>query len=312
MGSKRERSPNYPYLGLDTAIELTKKLYDAAKAGDIRVTDIAETWGLSPTSGSLARYASALGQFGLIVAGGSGAKRRIKISPIGRRIIEDNRPGVREDLCAEAALRPPIIRELFLGSDRITAWGHDRPVDRVAESALQFDLSFTPDAAKKFLSVYDESIKFIPEEERGQNEFDEEGEIDEGDVPIAGTLRPAGKHSPEVRTGDLIQWTSNGQDQFGSPSRVRAVSEDGRWVFVEDSQTGIPVQEITVVERFASAPVSAAPPTLPLPRAATPQLELNQIVFKSEGDGVISISCRVDAEGLARLEKKIAAFKLLL
>lgn len=46
--------------------------------------------------------------------------------------------------------------------------------------------------------------------------------------------------------------------------------------------------------------------------AQPPKLATNDIQFKSEGGGLISITATLDADGLADLEKKIAAFKLLL
>jgi hypothetical protein len=311
-GPKRERSPNYPYLGLGAAIELTKILLDAAKASEIRVTDIAEPWGLSPKSGSLARYASAVAQFGLVTASGSGAKRRIRVSPIGRRIIEDSRPGVRESLCQEAALKPNIIRELFKGSDRITAWGHDRPIDNMAESALMFDLSFTPDAAKRFLGVYDETIKFIPKQSEGdelRTDDTRHDPKDEGEEPSGNQMS-----SPKsIKIGDFIQWTSNDQIQFSTPRRVRSLSDDGQWVFVEKSATGIPTHEVEVLGHIPKDQGSKmAAPTLAFAEQSEAHSELNKINFKSEGDGVISISARLDSEGLVLLEEKIAAFKLLL
>jgi hypothetical protein len=48
------------------------------------------------------------------------------------------------------------------------------------------------------------------------------------------------------------------------------------------------------------------------PPLASPLGELNKINFRSEGSGKITISATLDAEGLALLEKKIEAFKMLL
>jgi hypothetical protein len=51
-----------------------------------------------------------------------------------------------------------------------------------------------------------------------------------------------------VKIGDLVQWTSNGVDQFETPRRVRGVQthEGKRWVFVEGTKTGLPISEVTV------------------------------------------------------------------
>ena len=158
---KRERSPSFPYIDLSTSIDHLAKLYAAAKMNEVRVPDVAEAWGMTAKSGSLLRYVSALGQFGLVDTSGSGEARRIKVSVDGRRILEDDRPGVREELCSLAALKPKIIQWLYHGSEDAPAWGQDRPNDSIAESSLKFDLNFTSEAARRFLTVYDATIKHV-------------------------------------------------------------------------------------------------------------------------------------------------------
>src|SRR5262249_24097365 len=50
----------------------------------------------------------------------------------------------------------------------------------------------------------------------------------------------------QIKPGDYIQWTSGGIDQFFRPMLVSRVV-DGH-VFVEDSTTGIPMKEATIVD----------------------------------------------------------------
>jgi len=50
---------------------------------------------------------------------------------------------------------------------------------------------------------------------------------------------------PVIEVGDLVQWTSAGVDQFGELAMIRALSPCGKWAFVEGSETGIPVAELT-------------------------------------------------------------------
>lgn len=78
-----------------------------------------------------------------------------------------------------------------------------------------------------------------------------------------GSRAPLGAESevPSVKfggavAGDLIQWESGGALQFETPHRVRWVSEDGAWLAVEGSDTGIPMSQVTVEQ--------AAPPKPPL------------------------------------------------
>jgi len=52
----------------------------------------------------------------------------------------------------------------------------------------------------------------------------------------------------EVKIGDEVQWTSQGADQFAEPRKIKSISEDGKYAFVEGSDTGIPVAELSVTE----------------------------------------------------------------
>jgi hypothetical protein len=50
--------------------------------------------------------------------------------------------------------------------------------------------------------------------------------------------------APEV--GDYVQWTSHGVDQFNPARKVRQILDRHAWV--DGSQTGIPISEVTVAE----------------------------------------------------------------
>lgn len=244
---KRERSPSFPYIDLDTSVDLALRLYRAARMNEVRLADAAVAWGMTGNSGSFLRYVAAVGQFGLVESSGSGDQRRIKLSNQARRILEDDRPGVKEKLLSDAALQPKFIRGFFLGEDGMPHWGRDRPSDNIAESTLKFDYDFSAEAARRFLIVYDASVKHV-------------------------------------------------------------ISETA---VVEDEKLGDQLPTGTPESTTATRPTLAFESTV---AAQTPMktLELNKINFRSEGPGIISISATLDAEGLDLLEKKIAAFKLLL
>ena len=62
-----------------------------------------------------------------------------------------------------------------------------------------------------------------------------------------------------AQAGDLIQWEIDGNLQMETPMRVRLVDEvDGRqFVAVEDSETGIPMEQVVVQERASPPPMDA-------------------------------------------------------
>jgi hypothetical protein len=62
-------------------------------------------------------------------------------------------------------------------------------------------------------------------------------------------IEPKSIEPKSASPGDLVQWTSGGVDQFETPRRVRGVHRrDGKeWALVEGTNTGIPLDELTVV-----------------------------------------------------------------
>jgi hypothetical protein len=160
---RRDRSPRFPYINLTLAVERARQLHAAVKGNAVRLVDAADDWSVSPTSSSTLRIAAAMLAYGLISDEGSGDSRRIRLTPEALRILTDTRPGVREKLLAESALRSPIIEEYF------GKWGRDRPSDGHAVSSLKFDSGFGERAARTFLGVYDDIVSYIPDDAQNRN-----------------------------------------------------------------------------------------------------------------------------------------------
>ena len=51
-------------------------------------------------------------------------------------------------------------------------------------------------------------------------------------------------NGPALEVGDYVQWTSDGVDQFKPARQVTQIQD--RHVWVDGSQTGIPISEVTV------------------------------------------------------------------
>lgn len=149
------RGPQFPFIGLEKAIEKTRQLYAKARRLEVRLTDAASDWGYGPRSSGAFRTAAALLAFGLIEDSGTGEARKIRVSDLGWRILDDQRPGIRGKLLAEAALKPRLIAEFY------EIWKDGRPDDVHAISSLKFDYNFPSDSASRFIRVFDETAKFI-------------------------------------------------------------------------------------------------------------------------------------------------------
>lgn len=155
--NRRERSPLFPYVGLEQSIEYSEQLFSKARRSVVRLSDAAMIWGHSPTSSSVLRIVAALTTFGLAEDSGSGDERKVQISELALRILEDDRVGAKEEGKREAAAKAHIIVDVH------SKWGDERPSDPIALSALKFDFGFGSSAAKRFLRVYDNTVPFLKE-----------------------------------------------------------------------------------------------------------------------------------------------------
>lgn len=153
-GVVKQRGPSFPFITLEKAVERTRELYGKAKRFEVRLTDAAADWGYRPKSSGAFQTAAALLAYGLIEDSGSGDSRKIKVSEAGWRILEDNRPGTREKLLAEAALKPKLLSEFA------EIWRDGRPDDGHAISDLKFDRGFTDESAPRFLRIFDDAVRF--------------------------------------------------------------------------------------------------------------------------------------------------------
>jgi hypothetical protein len=264
--TKRDRSPKFPYISLPKAIERIEVLYTKAKRYDVRIADIAKDWDMSAKSSSTDRTVAAIQSFGLIEDSGSGENRKIKLSELGARILADTRPGVRDGLIAEAATKPPIIAEYS------SKWAVDgRPDDAHALSQLQFEGGFTEEAAKIFLRVYDETMRFTPSRQNDK--------IIENTAEVE---REVHKDRVEPEIGDLVQVEIDGTFALPTPSRLRAVEMHGgkKWAFVTGSDTGVPMEQIVLQNKGTLAPNAVSPPTLP----ETPPISAPVVVTVAKGE----------------------------
>jgi hypothetical protein len=91
-----------------------------------------------------------------------------------------------------------------------------------------------------------------------------------------------------VSVGDLVQWESDGAVRLETPKRVRAIQEHAgqRWVFIEGSETGIPMDkqasldQVRVEQKGAgSAAGAVTPPVLPEDKRPQPGM-------KEEGEAI--------------------------
>jgi hypothetical protein len=114
--------------------------------------------------------------------------------------------------------------------------------------------------------------------------------------------------APEV--GDYVQWTSDGVDQFKPARKVRQIQDRHAWV--DGSQTGIPISEVTVAE--PPAPILVAKLTAPAKSGPSDNEggDGNGISVLVTPQGRLQISADLDVKGIGKLKQMLEQYEQIL
>lgn len=155
---KRGRSPSYPGIGLEEALERARVVWDTEKKHAASIDTLQGHWGYASRSGQGSIIVAALKKFGLIEDEGMGNARRARLSELAQRIILDEREdsSERDALIRDAALRPPIHRELWEEFQREGSV----PSDANFAHKLRFERNFTDRAIREFIPQFRETLAF--------------------------------------------------------------------------------------------------------------------------------------------------------
>jgi hypothetical protein len=114
---------------------------------------------------------------------------------------------------------------------------------------------------------------------------------------------------PVAQVGDYVQWTSDGVDQFKPARKVRQIQD--RHVWVNGSQTGIPIGEVTVVGPPGSIPVAKLT-TPAMSGASNKEGDGNEISVLVTPQGRLQISANLDVKGLGKLKQMLEQYEQIL
>lgn len=231
-----DRSPPFPFIPLEKAIERATQFEAHYKKSAGRVSNVLPIWQYTAKSSGGQQTIGALKAYGLLEDEGSGADRKVKLTDLAMRILKDERPGKRDEAIKEAALKPKALSEHW------TLWGNDRPPDAECRSELTLERHYTEDAAARLLRVYDENLKYA---RLGLSDKIADKQPETAPIKI-----------PKI--GDLIQWESAGVLKLPEPKRVTGIAETGDYLFVEGHLAGIPIKETNVVAQTTEQPSNLA------------------------------------------------------
>lgn len=150
---QKDRSPSYPNIPLQLALERLVAFDAHFKRSPARPEKVGDAWGIKAKAYS-DRTTAALRYFGFLDYQGSGKARLVVISEMGRKYLRAQQEEIKQSVVKEAALRPRQIAKFW--SD----WGADRPADAACLDQLVLNNGFSEAGARDFLKVYDATIRF--------------------------------------------------------------------------------------------------------------------------------------------------------
>ena len=221
----RHRSPAYPAVGLREAVERAKKFYSVDRKAGAPPEIAVKHMGFATAHGQAMSVLAALKKFGLV----SDVNGRVVPTQRAIEIIElppaDSR---RIKALQEAAVAPSIYAEL-IQQHQESGW----PGDDVLQAELITYRNFNPNSVAGFVSDLKDTLDYA-----GLSDLTV---LDSG----LGESETAADSSYFPKVGDYVQWEPQGILQFETPKRIKQISEDGRYAFVDGSNTGLPVKELT-------------------------------------------------------------------
>lgn len=233
----RLRSPRYPSMSLEDAISHGRTIFDKDRRHPIAREVAAAHIGYKSLNGAADSALSSLMQFGILE---KVAKGEVRISQWAVDILHPDSPAQRISAIRSAATNPVLFQAL---DDRFR---DAIPSNETLRSYLTRE-NFNDRAINPIIAAYTKTRSFMTQE--CANDFpvprdDGEAELGSAVDEVSATSTFGG-----ACVGDLVQWEIDGILQMEAPMRVRLVTEDGQWIAVEDSETGIPMEQVIVQER---------------------------------------------------------------
>lgn len=248
MSNKPVRSPSYPNLSLSDAVDAVKKIERKYRSAAVARTDAAKLIGFAGLSGPANQALAALAAYGLLERAGRGDTR---VTERARAILHPESSAEQLENLNAAAWAPTLFQNL---RERFS--GVPVPPEDGVLTYLNRE-GFNPNSVRRAAQAFLRTAKYMQEQRASAHNGQEPSDPEESSGESSGG---PGSEESVVRPGDWVQWESQGVLQFSKPLRVRAVSDDGDWAFVEGSETGLPMAELSV-ERKGVQPVR---PMLPL------------------------------------------------
>lgn len=183
---KRVRSPNYPQIGLSTAIVGLKKVWDRNHKAPARRDVIVSALGYKGYNGASAGVLSALIKFGLLEREGE----EYRVTTLGRSILTPSSEQERAKAIKEAAHKPVLFNQLVTKFDGVVPTNDD-----LLRSYL-INKDFSPNTVPQVIQYFRETFELVEREGASYDtdSFTEEEEIE----PVESASTPDARRTPDA------------------------------------------------------------------------------------------------------------------
>jgi hypothetical protein len=249
----KSRSPNYPAISLQEAIEKASIFFNKQPRHAAGVEVLAGFWGYKPKSSTFMVILAALRSFGLLEDVPNGAHRLVKLTPRALDIVADYKPGEPQhgDAIKKAALTPKIHNELWV------RYGPDLPSADELRRYLVRERGFTDKAVGEFIDEYKQTIAFakLTKDDKivpaGEGVAEQDQEEAKHDSPVK--LR---RRAMQAGTKEDVFTLDEGQVVLQWPEQLSKESFDD---FESWLQLVIRKAKRSIVDQSEAKPLSAKP-----------------------------------------------------
>lgn len=265
----RVRSPRYPSMPLEDAVEHGRTIFEKDRRHPIAREVAAGHIGYKSLNGAADSALSTLMQYGVLE---KVAKGEVRVSQNTVDILFPDKPEQRAAAIRSAASSPPLFKAL---NERFV---EATPSTETLRSYLTRE-GFNARAIGPIVTSYTKTRAMVEREAANDLSIPRTADGAECEAPDNGDgASGADAKFGGAKVGDLVQWELNGVLQMETPRRVRLVQEvDGiEFIAVEGSETGIPMEQVVVME-------SASPSPTVLPKFTIEPLKLAEGATLTEG-----------------------------
>lgn len=195
MTNKRKRSPSYPYISMQKGVNYLSLFYQEHTNNFVPVDLAMKTMDLTPTSSTSNRIVSSMIDYGIIEDEGVKDQKRIRVTPLGMRLLKETRDDLIRNYRRQATLNEGMMKTAF------EEWKNQLPSNVTMKSVLELDWDFTERAALRFIKVIRDNYQYAKLDTYNyllDNNIDYEDELYESKETRKGKVYIKGQKDPRL------------------------------------------------------------------------------------------------------------------